>query len=119
MKKLYYTLFILSSLIIGTAAIAVSESVGTVIGEVEEVSDFGWGGTSGVSGVIVWNQDKEEGTVTDWGGEFTYETEMTTLFYETVLLFYKEGYNSFDRPVSINANATLDLGILIITEISE
>ena len=65
MKKLYYTLFILSCLIIGTAA-RPNATTGTFSGEVQN----SW--TIGIPNVEVTDVERNSGAITDWGGEFSY-----------------------------------------------
>jgi len=118
MKKLYYTLFILSSLIIGTAADSYDSTVGIVTGEVEK---GGLLGTIGIQYVLVQDRTTLEYAITNWSGRFEFRHENMEPYsnYDCTLYFSKDGYYEFSRSLIIQGGTGLDLGKLIMIEISE
>jgi len=98
MKKLYYILFILSSLIIGIAA-NINPTTGIFSGEVQD----SW--TIGIPDVEVIDVVRSSGVTTDWGGEFSYaRVNMQAGTIDNVLFSFKHpGYKTLTDEFPIKA----------------
>ena len=109
MKKLYYTLFILSSLIIGTAAIQ-SSTTCTVHGTVQDANG------NPLGQVTVLDKGIDAGTATTSSGNYTYVRAGMTANQVIVTTFEysKTDYSTYSKVVGLNTGSEMTIKPVVL-----